>query len=136
MRAIKYIAIHCTATSQLATVASIVKYWKEKLKWKYPGYHYIIEASGKVTELLSIEKVSNGVAGFNSVSINIAYIGGVFESGKTVDNRTPEQRASMSKLVKELKIQFPEAIVQGHRDFPNVHKECPCFDVKKWYSEL
>ena len=136
MRTIKYIAIHCTATSQLATVASILKYWKERLKWKSPGYHYIIEASGKVTELLPIDKISNGVAGFNSVTINIAYIGGVYESGKTVDNRTPEQRASMSEIVKELKIQFPDAIVQGHRDFPNVHKECPCFDAKKWYSEL
>lgn len=136
MRTIKYIAIHCTATSQLATVASILKYWKERLKWKSPGYHYIIEASGKITELLPIEQVSNGVAGFNSVSINIAYIGGVYESGKTVDNRTPEQKASMAKLVKELKMQFPDAIVQGHRDFPNVHKECPCFEVKKWYSDL
>lgn len=136
MRTIKYIAIHCTATSQLATVASILKYWKERLKWKSPGYHYIIEVSGKVTELLPIDKISNGVAGFNSVTINIAYVGGVFESGKTVDNRTPEQKASMAKLVKELKMQFPDAIVQGHRDFPNVHKECPCFEVKKWYSDL
>ena len=136
MRTIKYIAIHCTATSQLATVASIQRYWKEKLGWKSPGYHFLIEPNGKINELLPIDQVSNGVAGFNHCTINIAYIGGIYDGGKPIDNRTPEQIEAMKKLVKQLKAQFPTAIVQGHRDFPNVKKDCPCFDAKEWYLNL
>lgn len=134
MRTIKYIAIHCTATSQLATVASIQRYWKEKLGWKSPGYHFLIESNGKINELLPIDQISNGVAGFNHCTINIAYIGGVDRKMKAIDNRTNEQNKTMTELVRKLKLQFPEANVVGHRDFPNVKKDCPCFDVSKWYN--
>jgi len=43
MREIKYIVIHCTATPQSATVASIQRYWREVLKWKIGG----VDANGK-----------------------------------------------------------------------------------------
>lgn len=29
---------------------------------------------------------------------------------------------------------YKDAVVQGHRDFPNVKKDCPCFDTKKWFA--
>ena len=32
-------------------------------------------------------------------------------------------------LLKDLKKDYPNAKVVGHRDFPNVRKECPCLDV-------
>lgn len=134
MRTIKYIAIHCTATSQSASVASIQRYWKEKLGWKNPGYHYIIDQFGNLINILPIEDVSNGVAGFNHCTINIAYIGGIDRKMKAIDNRTKDQNETMAKLVRGLKLQFPEANVVGHRDFPNVKKDCPCFDVSKWYN--
>jgi N-acetylmuramoyl-L-alanine amidase len=134
MREIKYLAIHCTATSQKAKVSSIVNYWKNTLGWKNAGYHFIIEPSGNVVELLSIDKVSNGVRGFNSESINISYIGGIDANTKPTDNRTDEQIKSMIKLVKKYKELYPNIIIQGHRDFPNVKKDCPSFDVKKWLT--
>lgn len=31
---------------------------------------------------------------------------------------------------------YPEAKIVGHRDFPNVHKDCPCLDVQTEYAEL
>ena len=31
--------------------------------------------------------------------------------------------------LKDLKKDYPNAKVVGHRDFPNVKKECPCLDV-------
>ena len=71
MRTINNIIIHCTATSQSAKVSSISNYWKNTLGWSNPGYHFIIEANGKVTKLLDINSVSNGVKGHNSDSINI-----------------------------------------------------------------
>lgn len=132
MRDIKYLAIHCTATSQKAKIESILNYWRKTLGWKNPGYHFIIKPNGEIVELLPIEKISNGVRGYNSVIINISYIGGVDKYNMPIDNRTDKQKESMLKLVKKYKSIYPNIIIQGHRDFPNVKKACPSFDVKKW----
>lgn len=136
MREIKFLAVHCTATPQTATVSSIQSYWRNVLKWKMPGYHFIIKPDGEVVQLLEIEKVSNGVKGFNSVSINISYIGGVDSQNKPIDNRTEAQKKALLDLLKKLKKQFPKAIIQGHRDFPEVKKACPSFNAKTEYKHL
>lgn len=136
MRNIKYIAVHCTATAQTATVSSIQNYWKTNLGWKMPGYHFIIKPSGEVVKLLSVDQISNGVKGFNSETINIAYIGGIDEKGNPIDNRTGSQKATLLNILEFLKKRHPNAIIQGHRDFPNVKKACPCFDAKKEYKNL
>ena len=134
MRNINYIAIHCTATQPEASIASIQNYWKNNLGWKNPGYHYIIDRFGNVVNLLPIELVSNGVQGYNSQTINISYVGGIDKSGKPKDTRTEAQKQSILKILKELRVKFPKAKIQGHRDFPNVKKACPSFDAKKEYS--
>lgn len=136
MRPINYIVIHCTATRPDVTIESIKRYWKENLKWKNPGYHYMIKADGEIVNTLPIDQVSNGVAGWNSQIINISYIGGIDKNNHPKDTRTQEQKKSIVKLLRELKSKFPKAKIQGHRDFPNVHKACPSFDAKKEYSGL
>ena len=136
MRKIKYIAVHCTATPQTTSIDSIKNYWKTNLGWKMPGYHFIIKPNGEAVNLLSIDKVSNGVKGFNSETINISYIGGVDAKGKASDNRTPAQKATLLRLLSELHSKFPNAIIQGHRNFPNVHKDCPSFNAKKEYENI
>ena len=136
MRTIKYIAVHCTATTQKTSISAIQSYWKNQLGWKMPGYHFIVLPDGTVVQLLPIEEVSNGVKGFNSVLINIAYLGGVDEKNNPLDNRTPQQKATLLELLKKYKKQFPKAIIQGHRDFPNVKKACPSFDAKKEYKNV
>lgn len=136
MRPIKYLAVHCTATSQKTSISAIQSYWKNQLGWKMPGYHFIVMPDGEIVSLLPIEQVSNGVAGFNSVLINIAYLGGVDAKNFPQDTRTPQQKASLLKLLKELKQKFPTAIIQGHRDFPNVKKACPSFDAKNEYKNV
>lgn len=132
MRDIKYIVIHCTATSHNTKVTSIQRYWRDLLGWKSPGYHHIVDAKGLIHDLQPIEKTTNGVAGFNAHSIHISYIGGA----KT-DDRTPQQKAALIYLVKKYKQMFPNAIVQGHRDFLKKGKpgwkDCPQFDAKKEY---
>jgi N-acetylmuramoyl-L-alanine amidase len=136
MRKIKYIAVHCTATAQTATVENIQKYWREHLGWQMPGYHFIIKPDGSITQLLEIEKVSNGVKGFNSETINISYIGGVDFKNNPKDTRTDAQKATLLKLLREMKTKFPNAVIQGHRDFPNVKKACPSFDAKNEYKNI
>lgn len=136
MRTIKYIVLHCTATPQNTTVASIENYWKNVEGWKNPGYHFMIKPDGEIVNLLSVDKVSNGVKGYNSESINISYIGGVDSKNKPLDNRTKEQKESQIKLLKEFKKKFPKAEILGHRDFKGVRKDCPSFDVKAWLKEI
>lgn len=136
MRIIKYLAVHCTATSQKTSISAIQSYWKNQLGWKMPGYHFIVKPDGEVVNLLPIEQVSNGVEGFNSQTVNISYLGGVDAENAPLDTRTPQQKASLLKLLKELKQKFPTAIIQGHRDFPNVKKACPSFDAKNEYKNV
>ncbi len=136
MRNIKYIAVHCTATSQTTAISSIKNYWEKNLGWKMPGYHFIVKPDGEIVQLLDISKVSNGVKGFNSETINISYIGGVDSNNKPLDNRTEAQKKFLLQKLKELKKLFPNAKIQGHRDFPKVAKACPSFDAKKEYENI
>lgn len=143
MRKVKYIAVHCSAGSQKATVNDLLAEFKRK-GWKAPGYHYVITADGKIHQLLDTEKVSNGVKGYNSVSVNIAYTGGM----DGVDNRTDEQKKSLVALLKLLRKRYPDAVIQGHRDFsPDLNgngkieksewiKMCPGFDAKTEYKGI
>lgn len=136
MRIINNIVIHCTATQPNAKVESIQNYWRNTLKWKSPGYHYILKADGEVVQLADEREVTNGVAGHNSNSIHLSYIGGIDVKGIPKDTRTAQQLDSMKKLIKVLMARYPSARVLGHRDFPGVAKACPSFDVKSWMCSI
>lgn len=147
MRGIKRIFVHCTAGSQRQTVADLQAEFKRK-GWKNPGYHYVIQADGTVKQLLGEQFVSNGVKGYNSTSVNVAYMGGIDADGKAVDNRTDAQKTSLLTLLKELKGRYPKAEILGHRDIsPDTNgngivdpweriKECPCFNARDEYKDL
>ena len=147
MRKIKRIFIHCTAGSQKQTVADLRTEFKRK-GWKNPGYHYVISPDGAITQLLDEQQVSNGVKGYNQTSINVAYIGGIDSNDKAIDNRTEAQKASLIRLLKELRGRYPKAQILGHRDIsPDTNhngkvdsweriKECPCFDAMIEYKGI
>lgn len=91
--------------------------------------------------LLAEDKVSNGVQGFNSTAINIAYVGGINSYGKPEDNRTEAQKLALANLLKELKTRYPNAHIMGHRDIWGKNpakwkKQCPCFDAEEEYAGL
>jgi N-acetylmuramoyl-L-alanine amidase len=136
MRDIKYIAVHCTAGTATQTTKAIKDYWKNNLGWKSVGYHYLINADGTIEQLAQESEITNGVAGFNSAIINISYKGGVDANNKPKDTRTPQQKESILKLLKDLKKRYPKAIIQGHKDFPNVKKACPSFEAKTEYANI
>lgn len=137
-REIKYIAIHCTASQQTATPEAILRFWKNHLGWKNPGYHLLIDAKGVVHRLLPFDYVANGVRGFNHNSVHISYIGGITRQGRPIDNRTPEQKKAILDCIAEVKEWSinKNLIIQGHRDFPKQNKACPCFDAKEEYANL
>ena len=106
------------------------------MRWKTVGYHYIVQADGEIVDLLYIAHPSNGVAGWNSQRVNVCYIGGIDATGKPKDTRTAAQKASLLKVLKELKAKFPSAKIQGHKDFPKVNKACPRYDAKNEYMTI
>ncbi|MCP9591972.1 N-acetylmuramoyl-L-alanine amidase, partial [Prevotella copri] len=69
---------------------------------------------------------------YNAHSIGICYEGGLDKNGKPVDTRTPAQNQALYSLLESLCLSYPDAEILGHRDLPNVHKDCPSFDVKRW----
>jgi len=144
MREVTRIVIHCTGAPQNQTIQAIKAFWRDIKGWKNVGYHKIIQADGKVTELATPDKITNGVAGYNSKSYHICYLGG--KDGK--DNRTESQKESLLSEVKKAKIMFPKATVVGHRDLsPDLNQDgiinpnewtkyCPSFDAKKEYKNV
>lgn len=146
MREIKYIVVHATGGSPQTTIKELLLVFKG-LGWKNPGYHYVVAADGTITQLLGEDNVSNGVKGYNRMLVNVAYIGGL-ANGKYVDTRTAAQKASLLNLLGVLRKRYPNAIIQGHRDFspdlnhngiiePNEFiKVCPCFDAKVEYKNV
>lgn len=141
-RNITKIIVHCSAGSQKNSAAEIVNYHLRSRKaggrgWRAPGYHYIIEADGRIVRTWPEESVSNGVRGHNSDSINVCYVGGVDltrSNHPPVDNRTPQQKASLLSLLKDLRLRYPRARIYGHRDF--APKACPSFDAGTEYSAI
>lgn len=144
MREINYIIVHATGASAYQTTKSLLDYWRNILKWRSPGYHKVIDVDGTVERLLSDEKPSNGVAGHNHDSINIAYKGGF--GGK--DTRTILQKEALIKELKGYRKVYPNAVIKGHRDFsPDLNKNgiiepsefikaCPCFNAIEEYANL
>jgi len=144
MRKIKYIVIHCSATRANIDAgitlpgedigAAEIRRWHMAPERGYSdiGYHFVIRRNGVVETGRSLDKIGAHVKNYNSNSIGICLVGGVSEAGKSENNFEPKQWESLKKLVAELKTRFPAAEILGHRDFPKVAKDCPCFDARKW----
>lgn len=141
MREIKRIFVHCTASPQTWGKAELDAEFKAK-GWQHPGYHYAITKDGTIHQLLAIEEVSNGVQGYNSTSINVAYVGGIDSKGKPIDNRTQAQKLALHTVLTQLKKRFPAAHIMGHRSIWGENhpekwkKACPCFNAEAEYKNL
>ena len=140
MRKIERIFVHCTAGNQKQTLQQLKDEFIRR-GWKNPGYHYVVFPDGKLVQLLSEDKVSNGVQGYNSTSINVSYVGGIDKQGRPLDNRTQAQKDTLYALLMYLKQQYPKAHILGHRDIwgknsKNWKKYCPCFDAEEEYKEI
>ena len=147
-RPIDYIFVHCTATSQRTTIESLRLYWREKLHWIFPGYHYVVMPGGEIEKLCELTTIANGVKGYNRSSIHVAWLGGIDRCGRPTDNRTVNQKASLFCILHKFATHYPNAKILGHRDIsPDLNhngivdpweriKECPCFDVATEYEKL
>lgn len=137
-RRIEYLVVHCSATR-----ANIPFTEKQLLEchlargFRGIGYHFYITKDGVLHETRPMSEVGAHAIGFNLHSIAVCYEGGLDEMGKPADTRTPQQRETLYRVLRELKGLFPEARIAGHYQLSaNVHKACPCFDARKEYEDL
>jgi len=129
MRTIKKIIIHSTATpaGRAVTVAEITG-WHKARGFNGIGYHFVIGLNGEIWAGRDISVAGAHTVNHNADSIGIAYVGGTDINNKPLDTRTDAQKKALFDLICELKNQFPNATVHGHRDFART--DCPSFNVK------
>jgi hypothetical protein len=148
---VELIVVHCSATPPHMDVG-----WKDIDEWHKRrgfffgcGYHYVIRRDGTIEHS---KRVNTGehyqgahAHGWNDISIGICLIGGIKRRDRTKtngwtdaepeNNYTPEQMSSLRELLFILRQSFLKALVVGHKDLPDVKKDCPCFDVRAWLGE-
>lgn len=133
---VKYIAVHCSATQAKSDIgAKEIDRMHRQRGFAKIGYHFVIRRNGVVETGRAITEIGAHVEGHNAHSLGICLIGGIAPDGKAETNFTDDQYASLAALLLHLKTQFVKAEVLGHRDFPGVKKDCPCFDVRSWFKE-
>lgn len=144
------IAIHCTATREGRSYdATIIDEWHRNLGWAGIGYHYVIHLDGSIEAGRPEGAVGSHIAGHNSNTVAVVYVGGLDAQGRPKDTRTFEQKAAMAQLVRHLAAKYRKTLkkIGGHRDWSpdkdgdgiiEKHewlKDCPCFDVSQWIKQ-
>lgn len=141
-RVINEIIVHCTATpeGQDVTVNSI-RQGHLRRGFSDIGYHYVIYRDGSIHDGRDVNISGAHCTGHNQHSIGVCYVGGLenipnipYEKLPPKDTRTAAQKASLLKLLKELKALYPKATIHGHYEYAN--KACPCFKPKEEYKDL
>jgi N-acetylmuramoyl-L-alanine amidase len=145
----KYLILHCTATPEGRFItAQNVKDWHTKPKpygngWHQVGYSDLILLDGsrhqfvkhdQDTEIDAFE-ITNGVAGINSISRHLCYVGGMDKSFKNPkDTRTDVQLETMIDIIEEVLDYAPDVLIAGHNQFDN--KACPSFWTPNFLREI
>jgi hypothetical protein len=128
-----YLVVHCSATPPSMDIgAEKIDEWHKERGWDGIGYHFVIRRDGLVELGRPLEAVGAHVRGYNYLSVGICMIGGVNESGESEDNFLPAQSNALLMTLTFLRQIYPTAEIRGHRDFPEVDKDCPSFDVQEW----
>ena len=135
-REVKLLVVHCSATrcDKNFSVEALRRCHLAR-GFASIGYHFYITRDGEIYRGRSLEKVGAHCRNHNAHSVGICYEGGLDAEGKPKDTRTLEQKGSLLALLRELRRQFPKALIVGHRDL-NPMKGCPCFDAVKEYLQV
>ena len=146
----QYLVIHCTATPEGREVsAAEIRRWHTApvsqggRGWKQVGYTDMVHLDGRIERLADNNEdanvdpweVTNGAAGYNSVSRHIVYVGGCDNHLAPKDTRTEAQREALKRYVEDFHARFPQEKIVGHHEL-NPGKACPSFDVPTWLRSI
>lgn len=132
---VKWLVVHCSASrcNRPFTVERLIETGRQS--YGQASYHYYVRRNGNVVPILPESVQGVHAVGYNHCSIAVCYEGGLDENGKAADTRTELQKASLYELLKQLRRDYPQARIIGHRELPNVRKDCPCFSCAE-YADL
>lgn len=155
IREVKYLIIHCAATRPDMDIgAEEIRRLHLSKGWLDIGYHYVIRRKGGLDLGRPLTQPGAHARGYNHLSLGICLVGGceLYGPKKTPtaadwyanyaakapaeDNFTDIQFTVLKHLITGLKMEYPDAEVLGHRDLPNVPKECPSFDAPAWWEAI
>ena len=125
--------IHTTAGNIKGTAVDVMNHFFHGNNWPVGGYHYLIEASGKVTQIYKDDKKLWGVRNQNTGAIHFSWIGG-FDFKQGGNQMTKGQADTLVEMIKFYCKRYPDILVYGHNQF--APKECPWFYVPKLMLEL
>lgn len=137
MREIKGIVVHCSASPDSRDFGfKDINEWHKQRGFNSPsgihcGYHYIVRRNGTIERGRPDSEVGAHVAGHNSKTIGIVWIG----------EKTPTavQMTALIQMVHALMVKYnvPVEKVQGHREVaPESGKLCPVIDMNKFRAEI
>lgn len=159
---LKYLVIHCTATPEGRDVSAAdirrmhTSPNPQGRGWRQVGYTDLFRLDGTRERLVKNNEdafvdgweITNGAAGYNSVSRHIVYAGGLDSQMKPKDTRTAAQRKAMAEYVRDFHKRHPDVKIIGHRDLsPDRNnngkiepcewmKACPSFEVSEWLQSI
>jgi N-acetylmuramoyl-L-alanine amidase len=145
---LKFLVIHCSATPyDMRVTPNDIRSWHLSPPpvgrgWSQIGYSDMILLDGSLVNLVPYNEdqnidrweITNGVAGINSQSRHIVYVGGTDKRLKALDTRTDAQEETMRIYVLKTIALHPDILVAGHNQFSK--KDCPSFDVPKWCASV
>ena len=122
LSAIKNIAWHYTAVArrQRATIQSHERYWRNTRGWNRGGYHFYIDADGKVYQNYNLTTISNGVGGNNSYTVHISV------EANSASDYSEAQINARHELTLYLmgKLGLKASAVKQHKEFPGQSTTC------------
>ena len=134
-RDVNYIAVHASATPPSMDIGvEEIRRWHKDRGWSDVGYHIVVRRDGNIEYGRNFSTPGAHVKGYNRQSIGVCLVGGIDSEGNSEDNFTGAQFNALRDILIALLILFPQARVRGHRDFPNVHKDCPVMDIEGFCS--
>ena len=136
MRTYKSIVLHCSATSADADIGACeIDKWHVARGWSQIGYHFVVRRDGTIERARPLHLPGAHTKGHNNYTIGVCYIGGVNDDNEPEDNMTKKQAKAFVELVEKIRDLFGPIHVKGHRDFPNVAKACPSFEVREKFGQ-
>lgn len=120
--------VHCSASPNTGSIGSFeIDQWHRANGWIKCGYHLVIQRDGTIDRHHTRPLQSQGAhaKGHNDRTIGICLVG--------TDEFTDEQMESLRLILNGYRMDYPDVDILGHRDLPGVNKECPSFDVERWY---
>jgi N-acetyl-anhydromuramyl-L-alanine amidase AmpD len=112
--------------------AGTIERWHNGRGFNGIGYHYVIRRNGAIEPGRPLSAIGAHVRDYNSRSVGICLVGGVDSENQPENNFTDAQFETLQIIVELLGVIYPTALILGHRDFRDVDKACPSFDVREW----